>query len=137
MKILILLISFLTIEPTPQNVYNYCKEIDIQHPEIVTAQAIQETGWFTCKKCSLSRNNIFGFYYKGSYLEFTNWKESVSYYKRWQDRHYDSKRDYYEFLACIYKNKRGECIKYAADPVKYNAHVMSIVNKHSKGWIKH
>ena len=32
-------------ELTPQNVYSYCVEKEILHPEIVTAQSVQETGW--------------------------------------------------------------------------------------------
>ena len=78
----------------------------VQHADIVLRQAILETGWFKCTKCSLSRNNIFGFWYKKKYIEFDNWKDCVAYYKRWQDRHY-SGGDYYVFLKKV---------GYATDP---------------------
>lgn len=72
----------------------------VQHADIVLRQAILETGWFKCTKCSLSRNNIFGFWYKKQYIKFDNWKDCVAYYKRWQDRHY-SGGDYYVFLKKV------------------------------------
>ena len=121
-------------EPTPKNVYEYCVEQDIAHPEIVTAQAIWETGWFDCNNCSMDRNNIFGFYYKGSYIKFDTWQESVNYYKRWQDRNYDPERNYYDFLACIYKNNKGQCIKYCVDPDSYNKCLKQTILTHADGW---
>ncbi|MBL4705980.1 MAG: glucosaminidase domain-containing protein [Flavobacteriales bacterium] len=72
----------------------------VQHADIVLRQAITETGWFKCVNCSLSRNNIFGFYYKKKYLQFDNWIDCVKYYKRWQDRHYKG-GDYYAFLKKV------------------------------------
>ena len=60
---LVMLLSNDTVDLSPQSVYEYCVEQDIQHPEIVTAQAIQESGWFKCTHCSLNKNNIFGFWY--------------------------------------------------------------------------
>jgi len=72
----------------------------VQYPDIVLRQAITETGWFKCENCSLSRNNIFGFYYKKKYLSFDSWVECVKYYKRWQDRHYKG-GDYYAFLKKV------------------------------------
>ena len=56
---LLILVSNDSIDLSPQSVYEYCVEQDIQHPEIVTAQAIQESGWFKCTHCSLNKNNIF------------------------------------------------------------------------------
>lgn len=123
-------------ELTPENVYAYCVEQDIAHPEIVTAQAILETGWLDCTNCCLDKNNIFGFYYKGSYLSFDTWEESVEYYKRWQEKRYHGERDYYDFLACLYKDNNGDCIRYAANPSLYNSKLKSIVSEHSDSWIK-
>lgn len=54
----------------------------------------------------MSRNNIFGFYYKKKYIEYSDWKDCCRYYLRWQGRHYKS-GDYYVFL----KERR-----YAVDP---------------------
>ena len=83
---------------TPQQVYNACVEAEIQHPEIVTRQAILETGWFECESCSLRYNNIFGFWNGKEYLEFSHWKRSVYYYRSWVIRKGYSGGDYYEFL---------------------------------------
>lgn len=70
---------------------------NIQHPEIVLRQAIEESGWFDCVNCSRDVNNIFGFYWRGAYIKFDTWQESVAYYARWQKRHYKG-GDYYQFL---------------------------------------
>jgi hypothetical protein len=121
---LLILVSNDSIDLSPQSVYEYCVEQDIQHPEIVTAQAIQESGWFKCTHCSLNKNNIFGFWYKKQYIEFNNWKESILYYKRWQDRHYKG-GDYYQFLIDRH---------YASD-INYTNHIKNIVNKHAKTWV--
>ena len=121
-------------ELTPKNVYNYCIEQDIQYPEIVTAQAIWETGWFKCSDCSLDKNNLFGFNTGGPYFKYDNWKESVDAYKRWQDTYYDSTRDYYNFLACIYTTNKGECIKYCEDPDTYSKCLKQTILIHEDTW---
>lgn len=136
MNILLSLILCFTVnnELTPQNVYNYCIEQDIKYPEIVTAQAIWETGWFRCSNCSLDKNNLFGFTTGGPYFKYDNWKESIKYYKRWQDKFYDPERDYYEFLTCIYKTKNGKCIKYCVDPTSYVIELKKTISKHHNDW---
>jgi uncharacterized FlgJ-related protein len=121
---LVMLLSNDTVDLSPQSVYEYCVEQDIQHPEIVTAQAIQESGWFKCTHCSLNKNNIFGFWYKKQYIEFNNWKESILYYKRWQDIHYKG-GDYYQFLID----------RHFASDINYTNHIKNIVNKHAKTWV--
>lgn len=78
---------------------------EIQHKDIVLKQAILETGWLSSYSCK-NRHNLFGFRYRGKYLEFDTWQESVEYYSRWQKRHYKG-GDYYKFLK-----DRG----YATDP---------------------
>mgnify|MGYP002713068695 FL=1 len=119
---------------TPKNVYAYCVEQGIQYPEIVTAQAIWETGWFSCKNCSLDKNNLFGFNTGGPYFKYDDWKDSVDAYKRWQDSYYDPQRDYYEFLACIYKTRDGRCLKYCADPESYNENLRNTILTHADSW---
>lgn len=83
------------------SVGRYICQCGIKHPDIVLKQAIWETGWFKSKHL-MRKNNLFGFRGK-SYLNFTNWKESVEYYKKWQDKRYDQTKykDYYEFLTQI------------------------------------
>jgi len=78
---------------------------EIQHKDIVLKQAILETGWLSSYSCK-NRHNLFGFRYRGKYLEFDTWQESIEYYSRWQKRHYKG-GDYYKFLK-----DRG----YATDP---------------------
>lgn len=78
----------------------------IQHPDIVLAQAIKESGWFKCTNCSLDGNNVFGFYWKGDYKSWDTWQEGVFYYATWQKKWYKG-GDYFEFLT-----KKG----YAEDP---------------------
>ena len=92
--------TLITPELTIENVKIAIIDAGIKYPEIVLRQVILETGWLKCTKCSLSRNNIFGFWYKKKYIQFDNWKDCVAYYKRWQDRHY-SGGDYYVFLKKV------------------------------------
>jgi hypothetical protein len=87
-------------DPTPGRVLIYLSEIGVEHPEIVTAQAIVETGWFRCSNCSLDFNNIFGFRVGGEYLQFENWKQSCDYYLAWQQNRYAG-GDYYDFLRLV------------------------------------
>lgn len=112
-EILLLIILFALCavgqSQTKDSVREYIEQSDIHHKEIVLRQSIQETGWYKSYSCRV-RNNLFGFSYKGKYLEFDHWKESVDYYSRWQSRHYKS-GNYYDFLI-----DRG----YAEDPEYIN-----------------
>ena len=109
-SILALLMCF---QITPAKVYNELVEQDVKCPEIVLRQSILETGWYGCTECSLDNNNLFGLTYYDSksgtrkYQKFDNWTESVSQYKKWQDKYYKG-GDYYDFLECVYKNEEGE-----------------------------
>ncbi|MFZ5554472.1 MAG: glucosaminidase domain-containing protein [Bacteroidota bacterium] len=85
---------------TLENVYFELVKQEIKHPEIVMRQVIAETNWLKCKKCSRQFNNLFGFLTKSGYLKFDNWKESVAYYKKWQDEFYKD-GDYYLFLRRV------------------------------------
>lgn len=61
----------------------------IQHPDIVLAQAILETAWFTSPVCR-NKNNLFGLTNPrtGKYYEFNHWTESVeAYYTKVQYRY--------------------------------------------------
>ena len=96
----ILLIQTIIYSQTADSVYLELKKQNVKHPEIVLAQSIEETGWYKCTYCSLSKKNIFGFRYKKQYLKFDNWQESIAYYKRWQNKYYIEKdhKNYYDFL---------------------------------------
>ena len=111
-----LLWGFAARGQTPDSVLAYVKAAGIHSPEIVTKQSILETGNYGCKGCSMDNNNIFGFRYKGKYLKFNHWTESVDYYKKWQAKHFEPGRDYYDFLNCLWKHSNGDCARYATEP---------------------
>lgn len=117
--ILILLISsFKAFSVTYSEVYAELVRQEVKHPEIVLKQAILETGWFT-SNIFKTKNNLFGMTYhngeKRLFQNYTSWRASIAYYKKWQMRYYKS-GDYYDFLECVYKNKKGECKRYATSP---------------------
>ena len=95
------------------------KHYDIDHREIVMAQALLETGHFQSKLCR-QHGNLFGLYNskRGKFYEFGHWSDSVRAYKQWIQRRY-TKGDYYAFL------KR---IKYAEDP-EYIPKLRNIVKR--------
>jgi hypothetical protein len=100
-----------------------CQEI--KHHRIVIRQAILETGWGTSNVYK-NKNNLFGFRTKKGYIHFKSWQESVTYYKKWQTKHYarfiETTEDscYYNFL---------EWIGYAEEET-YIARLKSIKIKH-------
>ena len=113
---IILIASLLTnmvYSQTKQQVYTELLSQGVKHPKIVLRQAIKETGWMQCSECSLDHNNLFGFQWKGKYLEFDTWEESVVYYKKWQDKWFDGRRSYYDFLGCMWLHRNGDCVPYA------------------------
>lgn len=73
-------------ELTIPNLYQEIIRNGIQHPRIVLAQAILETGWFRSPLCR-NRHNLFGLTNPktGKYYEFNHWAESVrAYYTKVQ-----------------------------------------------------
>ena len=83
------------------SVFNYICEKNIQYADIVIKQSILETGWMRGKFLML-KNNLFGFKNRKHYLKFNNWKESVDFYKGWQDRNFkNNEESYYKFLRRI------------------------------------
>ncbi len=80
---------------------------NIEHPTIVKAQAILETGNFTSDLC-VKNNNLFGLYDSKNkrYYSYNHWWESIEAYKKLIQRKYDNSKYYYMFL---------EDIKYAKD----------------------
>ena len=91
----------------------------VEHPQIVYAQAILETGHFKSKVC-LQYNNLFGLYNSKEkrYCKFKHWTESVVAYKEWIQKKYQPPNNYYIFL---------ESINYASDK-EYVSTLKSIVN---------
>lgn len=106
MKILLLLTLLNTGVLSPDSVRQTCIDYGIQHADIVTAQSIEETKWYTSYNFR-HRNNLFGM--KGGvkcdanehgYRIYCDWIESIKGYKEWQDRRYTG-GDYYEFLKRV------------------------------------
>lgn len=89
----------------PTNVKYWLDVAKIKHDNIVFKQAMIESGNLNCTKCSMDKNNLFGFHNGKRYLEFNTWIESIFYYSWWQQKYYKG-GDYYNFL---------DSIKFAAD----------------------
>ena len=96
---------------------------DVQHPHIVYAQAILETGNFTSKVCK-ENNNLFGLYDSRNkkYYAFNHWSESIIAYINYIQYKYSPPKDYYKFL---------QDIGYAEDP-RYTDKLRVIVEKNGK-----
>lgn len=100
--------EFLTAKtPTKELVYDCAVYYGLQHPRIIVAQSILETGYYKSRGC-VEHNNLFGLYDSKNkkYFRFASWQESVLAYKNKVQYKYNS-GDYYHFL------KR---IRYAEDP---------------------
>lgn len=108
---------------TPREIYEECKLQNVKYPKIVTAQSIQETGWYKSYNCT-KRNNLFGLRYNHKYKVFNHWKESVTYYRDHIQNRYKNGENYYDFL---------DRIGYASDSL-YNQKIRSIVRKYSINW---
>lgn len=100
-----------------ENVLYWLNYFEVQYPEIVLAQSIQECGWKYDSHRAETYNNIFGFETGAGALSFGHWVGSVIYYKKWQDTYYPG-GDYLEFL---------ESYGYAADTL-YTVKVKQIVS---------
>lgn len=74
----------------------------VEHPQIVYAQAVLETGHFKSDLC-LNDNNLFGLYNskKHRYHTFAHWKDCVITYKRMVQYKYKDGDDYLNFLKEI------------------------------------
>lgn len=77
------------------------RQYDVKFPQIVVAQALLETGYFTSRVC-LENNNLFGLRRpsNGGYYSFNSWEESVKAYKDYVQYKYKG-GNYYDFLNRI------------------------------------
>jgi hypothetical protein len=99
------------------SIFCYVCEKNIKHADIVMRQVIMETGWLR-SKFLMSRNNLFGFRRK-YYMSFENWRESVDYYKNWQDKYFrEGEESYEEFLSRVRYGSR-KYVRYLMK-IKYN-----------------
>lgn len=92
---------FLNANPSISSLKQACEYYDIQHSNIVIAQAILETGHFRSNICK-TKNNLFGLYNssKNEYFSFNHWSESVEAYKKMIQYKY-KEGDYYHWLDSI------------------------------------
>lgn len=93
---------------------------NIQHPKIVLAQAILETGWFKSSVCR-NKGNLFGLTNPKTktYYEFDDWRDSVkAYYTKVQYRYKGG-----NYLMWLKK------IGYAEDP-KYVSSLIKILKQY-------
>lgn len=103
-----------------ENLYNELVAQGVDFPEIVTAQAILETGHFKSYAC-LQQNNLFGLRdNKGTYMSFPHWTDAVAAYKKYIQRYnHPVPEDYYAYL---------QELGYAEDP-QYIDKLKQLVNK--------
>lgn len=108
------------MKPPKEGLEEALRFYNIEHPQIVYAQALLETGHFKSNLC-VSHNNLFGLYDSRNhcYYSFDNWYESVHAYKVLVQYKYFKKpyRTYYDFLSDI---------GYASDP-EYNKKLKKII----------
>lgn len=99
-------------QPAKEGLKSALEFYGIEHPDIVYAQALLETGHFKSVGC-LKHNNLFGLYNSKAkrYCRFNHWSESVVAYKEWIQRRYKPPEDYYEFLKRIHYARDPEYIK--------------------------
>lgn len=115
------------------SVYNYMLELRIEHPHIVIAQSILETGHFT-SDLAVNNNNLFGMKMpterattaisvRKKHAVFNNWKESVIDYALYQMtyRHNLTESQYYSRLKSYAKDEKYiEKVKQIAKQFKEN-----------------
>jgi uncharacterized FlgJ-related protein len=112
---------------TKQNLWETIKSLNIQHPEIVFAQALLETGEFTSKLFK-THNNLFGMKipkqretlainYKSNkgYAKFNHWTISVEDYALFQNYIFKKKKleqaEYFKYLDKRYAEDKKYVIK--------------------------
>lgn len=104
--------------------------LGVEEPSYVMAQAIWETGWFKCKKCTWSNNNMFGFRSSSKYMHFDSWRDCVIYYAKWQKKRYPKYKlkypngNYLHFLKWAHYSESTE----------YSKRITTIYNWVNKNW---
>ena len=107
MKLLFLLIPIISLSQSHREVYNYIRELGIEHPSIVYAQSIAETGHYT-SVIFRENHNIFGMKkptqrrtlatgVNRGHATYDSWKQSIFDYWLWQKYYYKGE-NYYDFL---------------------------------------
>lgn len=92
---------FLEDKPNTELLFQACDYYNIQHSDIVVAQAILESGNYQSELCKY-HNNLFGLYNskREEFFKFEHWTESVKAYRdKIQYRYKEG--DYYNWLQDI------------------------------------
>ena len=90
-----------------EQLLNYMLLLEIEHIDVVLAQARHETGNYTSNRF-IKHNALFGFQTSDTnVIHYKSWRESVIAYKAWQMKRLKSDENYYDFLV--------RC-KYSEDP---------------------
>lgn len=112
-------INLYNMDLTPENFEYVCLHYDIEHPEIVYAQAKLESGYFTSPVYKF-KNNFLGLYDSKNkdYYSFSHWSDCLKGYKDYVQRKWNGNGDYYLFL---------QNLPYAEDP-NYIKKVKYLVN---------
>ncbi len=90
-----------------EQLLNYMVLLEIEHIDVVLAQARHETGNYTSNRF-IKHNALFGFQTSDTnVIKYKSWKESVIAYKAWQMKRLRADENYYDFLVRA---------KYSEDP---------------------
>ena len=97
-------INFIKSDDIDQYIYEAMGYFDVRFPDLVYAQSILETGYYSSDVC-LQKNNLFGLYdsTNRTYRTYKYWWESVREYKRLvQDKFKgETLEDYFVFLDTL------------------------------------
>ncbi len=114
---------------TIPNLISEIRKNGIQHEEIVLAQAILETGWFTSSVCK-NKNNLFGLTNPRTkdYYEFAHWTDSVkAYYTKVQYRYKGG--NYLQWLHDIGYAEAPDYVPAVINVIKYLRNASSTKNR--------
>lgn len=121
---------------TPKTLYNLIKTMGVKHPEIITAQAIEETGYFKSNLYS-TNGNLFGMKLAGSRptTACSTSKNKYANYKCHKDHVLYSVMDRVMLDAAFYRNLSKEAYyaklgrTYASNP-NYVRNLKKIIQNH-------
>ena len=97
-------VNFIRSDDIDQYIYEAMGYFNIQFPDLVYAQSILETGYYSSDVC-LQKNNLFGLYdsAKQTYRSYNYWWESVKAYKTLIQNKFkgETLEDYFVFLDTL------------------------------------
>lgn len=117
---------------TEEALYNEITCYNLQHPEVVFAQAVLETGYFKSKLLR-TNNNLFGMRHpkvrpttsigaQSGHAKYNSWQDSVEDYALWQQFCFKKKVNRMDYLSFLSRN-------YAED-TSYVLKLLEIIKKY-------